>query len=1022
MRPMIGLASLAIPAAFMVGLPAVPAVRAAQGPPAQPRSVPATPPGPTAPPNVNQGPASFDLLIDPGPEPVVITRPRGAFVSVVIKNRIPSALYRVTRDATLSSTSMLPPGGLHGEVQLWKAFVVNLGIPVKDPPAECTAAYRIAKEMIAADDERGARAKLLELEDKKTGEGCPGMELLRKRVRDLTDYPLQGFHMLNEGDEVAYTVERVHSGTGATLKTWRYILRPETLRIDWVYANEEAWIVGETSRDIVEMILFARDGSLPAAEKLAFSVSGEGATGPFPRYAVAFSPRPGSPQRQPLAFATYIWAPESYEPLAAGLLGSLRLRPADPSAPGLVSDALTNPLSRVLAQESQRVSRRLQTAMLDAGAHEQAALIVGALALREAAGPFTDVRPALCRMAAHLAVARALRHGAASPTAGYADALLLTLVNRQKDALARIDMLEQAKPSPEWAAFLRGLRIRITRDWRILAEPAKATLFERLQHYQALRQSLDGAHALDFLRSFKPEPVGDWARLAFHSGVSVEQGHLFSPLLVDAEMREAAEVYEILHRSPLPPDKIAEPLNAKPQRLVAVEGAAKPAPQVIGWGVWARFFQRNLVFAAQAWGRFLDWSLGVKDEARRLRAGLHEHFAKLELWPAESLTWPQSRGGAPAPESPVRDPEALRSDGCARGLALTQDAPERVPPIFWGVLLSSCPGSRVTMIEPSKWLRGLTPAGTGLMPLYRTEGLPPRTDPRPFYRALHEIAPFDLAVLEKVAPNSSQATEEQVKALYGPLTEYDLEAMKSLAAARHKDPTAYRALYEKIAALVPREYLSLGDYLVDQDRDDEAAAAYEKAIEKARDRVSVSVHVRWLVGYYLDRSRVDRAREVAQMAADVYSAAGLQAMAYFQERTGHYTEAEDWFQKNVVRYGSSAQAALDEFYIRYEHRIGDGRFGGRSAAALAKVFPGGLERVSLAELTGPPPAEDEARLDGDVAVALNGYRVHTHQQSRVVWTFDDRPEWTMIVWRQGRYVEVSGRTRRLRYAPISRPS
>ncbi|HEU0106948.1 MAG TPA: tetratricopeptide repeat protein [Vicinamibacteria bacterium] len=486
-------------------------------------------------------------------------------------------------------------------------------------------------------------------------------------------------------------------------------------------------------------------------------------------------------------------------------------------------------------------------------------------------------------------------------------------------------------------------------------------------------------------------------------------------------MQETAEVYRILHGAPLSPEKIAEPLNAKPQRLVSTEGGPRPAPQVIGWGVWARFFQRNLVFAAQASAAFYARMLGLEDEARTVRAGFHEHFAKLELWPAESLTWDSRRGDDPPKDSPVRDAEGLRSDGCARGLALTQDAPERVCPLFWSVIQNRCPGTAVSLVPQSKWLRTLAPAGTALMPPYRGTALPPRTDPRPLYAAMHELAPFDPTFLREVPP-PSQATSAQVKAFYGPLTDYDLLAMKRLAATQREDATAYRALFEKIAALVPREYLSLGDYLADLDRDDEAAAAYEKAVEKAPDRVGLSHHVKWLVGYYLDRSRVDRAREVAQMAADVYSGGGLETMAYFQERTGHYAEAEDWRQKNVQRYGNSAQAALDEFYLRYEHRIADGRFGGRSVAALAKVFPGGLERVSLAELTAPPPPGDDVRMEGDTVVAINGYRVHNDQQARVVWTFDDRPDWTMIVWRQGRYVEEKGRTNRLKYGPIARPS
>jgi type II secretory pathway component PulC len=57
---------------------------------------------------------------------------------------------------------------------------------------------------------------------------------------------------------------------------------------------------------------------------------------------------------------------------------------------------------------------------------------------------------------------------------------------------------------------------------------------------------------------------------------------------------------------------------------------------------------------------------------------------------------------------------------------------------------------------------------------------------------------------------------------------------------------------------------------------------------------------------------------------------------------------------------------------------------------------------------------------GDVVVALNGYRVRNDRQYQLLWTLDDGPEATVIVWRQGRYVEVRGLLKRIAYAPISR--
>jgi len=1036
MRPMIALASVLLPAVFSVGLPAV---HSAQAPsPAQPASGEVPPPAPMRAPNpAREMPTiAFDLVAATGNQPLAVTVPRAQFFFLALKGRVPGASYRVIYDWIIDpeTPSRPPAAGLHGEYEMKK--MEYRPFPVSSFPPACGEIERRFGDLMGARDEREVQEKLHALGDTDGGGDCPVLKNRRREGHDLAEPKLRNSHSLYTGDELRYVVEKFDPATGAALKTWRFTVRPESVRLGWAYENEEAWIVGETSRDIVEMVLYARDRSLPSAEQLAFSVAAEAAPGPFPRCVVAFTPATGMPQRQALGFASYIWSPESYEPLAAGLINSLKLRPADPSPEGLVSDALTNPLSRVLAEESQRVSQRLQTAMLDAGAHERAALIVGALALREAAGPFTDVRQALCRMAAHLALARALRRGTASPTAAYADALILTLVQRQKEALARIQALERTRPAPDWAAFLRSLRIRITRDWRILPDAAKATLVERLQHYRALSQSLDDEHAEAFLASFKPEPIGDWGRTTVHTGATVEAKEMFAASRASTEMGEAAEVWRILHGAELPKGKITDALNAPPQRLLSAEGAARPAPHVVGWGVWARFFQRNLMSAADTSAEFRRSMLALTKDVQRADT-LEETFSGLELWPVESLQAAIPTPGSLSGRPPTSEREDLRRQECARGVAVVQNAPERVPVYFWMSLDHLCYEARQdqSLPEARRWLRTLTPWGTALMPRQRMVVLLDRTlDGPQVYKAIHELAPFEPTALGALAPDPQVGTFEQVAALYGPLAEYDLAVMKRLAWTRRADVATYRRLYEKIAAVAPLEYLTLGDYLVDVELDDEAAAAYEKAIAKASDRIAVSHSLLWLVGYYCDHARIDRAREVAQMVADVYSSGGLRSMGYFSERMGRYAEAETWYQKMIERYGEESRGSLENFYIRYARRVGNDRFSGQAAAALAKVFPAGLERVSLGELSSPPREEgvritrDSQVLTGfgfvkdDLVVAINGYRVRNNRQYSLVWTFDDRPEATAIVWRQGRYVEVKGRLKRIAYGPISRPS
>jgi tetratricopeptide (TPR) repeat protein len=980
----------------------------------------------------------FDLAPSGGSEPVTLTAPRAQFFTLVLKNRAPSGSYRITYDWLLDpATRHRPPtGALHRQDDLPRTQEGELGLLHVSPA--CNELQARGHDVLRASDEQDLVERLAVYRAKEAEGGCPRLTRLQLGMVDSrVDLGLTPDFQLFEGDKLQFTVERRDPTTGTALRTWRFAVRPQPLALGWTYPNEEAWIVGETSRDIAEMVRFARDRSLPSGDSLGFTVEADAPPGAtFPRYAVTLSPRGIAPREHLLSFEAFIWSPASYEPLAVALLQDLGLRAARPSPEGLVSDALTHPVSRILAQESKRLSQRLGQSMLDAGAHEQAALILGALALREGSGGLTDIRHLLCRMSAHMALARALRHGASSPTAGYAEALLLTLVNRQHDALGAIESLERASPAPAWAAFLRALRIRNTHDWRILREPARAALLEQLEHYRALQVSLGSSQALEFFEAARPEPLSDWGRITFQGSASVEQGHLFADSLLRLETEDAAEVWRLLHGKALPAGKLVEALNVRPQRLISAEEGGRLAPQVIGWGTWAAYYQRNVCFDASASVRFLESMLGLHDEARDRRADLDDELSALDLWWALTLDWRQIRfqeeASRAADARNAVDAKKMERDACARGALLAQNEPDRLPTWLWRLLDLDCEEAR-DMRLTGRWLVGIVPAGTLLTDTDRIlSAREPERDR--LYAALYERAPFHLFVHRELAPGGGDAPCPDLTTRYGPLADYDLRALRHLVSACREDTATVRSLYERMATLEPGTYLSLGDYLVDLGLEDEAAAAFEKAIEKARDRVAVSNSLQWLVGYYCDRSRTARAREVAQMAAAVYSARGLQTMAYVLERMGQYAEAEGWYQRVVERYGEDSRAPLDDFYIRYEHRVGDGRFAAEAKAALARVFPAGLERVSIAEMTSPPDPGEGVRVSGrsqrstrfglagrDVVVALNGYRVHNGRQYGLLWTLDDGPEATVIIWRKDRYVEVKGLLKRIAYAPLSRP-
>ena len=209
--------------------------------------------------------------------------------------------------------------------------------------------------------------------------------------------------------------------------------------------------MGRIASDVVTTVAWARTGTLPA--------SAPGATTGGERIAIGehgFAPGPTQPSPR-----------RARRRARAGADAGSATRESAAEDRQLLA-RLLDLRTTVLLREDEALSRALSARPLDASAHERAALLLGAFALRDAAGRSTDVRPALCRATAHLALRGCAARGSERGTAGrLAEALLVTLVGRERDALARLDALEAAAPTRELRAWARALRLRNTGDWRI---------------------------------------------------------------------------------------------------------------------------------------------------------------------------------------------------------------------------------------------------------------------------------------------------------------------------------------------------------------------------------------------------------------------------------------------------------------------------------------------------------------------------------------------------------------------------
>jgi tetratricopeptide (TPR) repeat protein len=251
--------------------------------------------------------------------------------------------------------------------------------------------------------------------------------------------------------------------------------------------------------------------------------------------------------------------------------------------------------------------------------------------------------------------------------------------------------------------------------------------------------------------------------------------------------------------------------------------------------------------------------------------------------------------------------------------------------------------------------------------------------------------------------------------------QYDLEAMHALMLMLDQHPDDFLPIAERACDVEAGQCERLADYLFDLGREADAARAYERMIAGARDRVGVSNSVDWLVRYYHDTGQRERAMEIAKMAAEVYSAGGLTALADELDRLGKREHAEEVYKTIASRYGSDI--SLLTFYLREARRAGTPLDNARTHELIREHF-GVRGMMPMSSAPNEPPADGvhvaslglSARRLGlaleDVVVALDGWRVHNTDQYEIVKWITETDDMHLLVWRDGKYVEVRAKVPR----------
>ncbi len=776
------------------------------------------------------------------------------------------------------------------------------------------------------------------------------------------------------------------------------------------FQSESQFIVETIVSDLAEQMYYAVNHRLP--EEKSFSVTamdkpGSSKDAPVYELQINLDPKHAG-LKLDLPVNGPIWSPEVYRGVAAALAGAVGLQAGTTNENGgtALLSKLLDGKPETIERENQTLSGILEEEFTNPELHEQAALLLGAFLLRDHSGKFFEIRSPLCRLTAHLAMARCLR-GADSPgiNGRLAQAMLLTLVGDEAPALEQLKPLDTN--SPVVAAMVRALQIRNTGDFRPLADLAGHTQVENVAGFYALADYVSTPIAWQKLDDEQKQTI-DFVRAANEVVYSVEIGHELLAVSIPLELKEIRSVYDLSHPEKLSRAGLIPALNKLPERCFSTGADGTVQVRIIGWGQWAAFLQRHLCHAVQQNFYFMNSMWGVPDDAKEFAAKCDREFAGLRLYPFVQ-------------RFDCTDVETYHKS-VDDGFKVTVATPQLVPAECWNYLCYKVNFAPWYKPNPNphvnEWHNHNPPPGTvyNLHPRLRHPSLVDRADAVAKFEQLRVLAPYDCRIANFILEKKYQdrPTFDQAMALYAPMLPYSISALRTVANTVYDQPDRYEKLMLPAAELNPACYYDIGDNAIRHTNDDKAALYIDKACDADPDSVRVANHAVWRVRYYLKKGQPDKARAIADFAGEVYSYTGLESEAIFFETTSNYTDAFTWYARIDERYNDPAP--LLRFCANYRARTGDSRFEPEVQQRIHKLFPKGIENVTLKDFQGQPAdgvwVADENDLlksagmqKGDIIVAVYGVRVHNFKQYTYSRELKDTPELDLIVWHGGAYHE-----------------
>ncbi|MBA3992984.1 MAG: hypothetical protein C0469_05595 [Cyanobacteria bacterium DS2.3.42] len=787
------------------------------------------------------------------------------------------------------------------------------------------------------------------------------------------------------------------------------VVAPGVRPAEWKFQNEQEWIVDSIGRDIAEMLGYAKY-SKDAKEKFSakdveFTTKTANLSTNSYEYKLSFKDAQ-SPLEYKFSLQEYAWSPINYEPLAKQIMTSLKLTPSEPSA--IPDDFLKN-LSKAdfpaLFVENTRISKALSANPLDASLHEQAALLQGVFNMLEICGIFSDTRAPLDRMTAHLAMAKALNKDKLSNVGKIANIALESMSCRDAVAVALIEEAEKLPMSPVEKSFLRAVKIRSTTNYRYFNE-AEKTPIEEYQYGLRLAQSRGIEETMETVAQRHGNLSIQWRRILASGPASVQTGHILQAHMVSAELfdfMKSRNAYKNVNDQNL--QSYISELNLPSTRcLTPVFNAGDFPLTVLSWDDVAAFYSRHLAEAVSEEYLFNERMYAVKELAQQTKANAKKLFSGLKLMPLITAHF-----------SPAH---AEKDQFLADLQNLFINNPELCTAHHWNMMVETTKtyAPNAVLVEPELWFDPPMPMGTVYYFRDMLKNCKKNLAELTEWRRLCPYSPMlNTAWAEK--KYGPHPTGDQYREAFGPMADFNVQAMRWIAWAENANPEKFIPMMEKMAKEDPNLYLELGEYCVLHNKPEQAAAYYEKGIKVCENAVHVSNVCDWLIQYRYEHGQKEKAAELAQFAAEVYSARGLISLARHNERLCKLSEAEETYRKVLGRYGYKWPLAA--FYIRYSDK--DKKYAQEASVLTKEIFPTGMKKVTLASFTEKPKRglevestdwlTDKAPIERkDIIVAVNGYEVINKDQFDLARNLATKPSAWVIYWHEKEFKETTRQT------------